>query len=583
MRKFSIFTKLFLSIFLVAFICLVTFGTLVYYTQKEALIKRTSEQLKSVNILKKRSIEKRLTEDEKFIWHFIRQVMLYNNSKTFSAEKEFVRHKEFLRDFCKDFGHVDVMLLNEHEQAVDSLFVGDNYERSLGPNKFTFVRVFLVDNSQYRVALVSSTAYLQKLLFENTGMGNTGESYLVGKDNRMVSISRFFPEKPSRSIIVNTPSVNMAQKGLTGTSLIKDYRNINVLSAFVPIFYKNLHWVLISEIDNSEAMAPVLKLQAILILVIILILLFTFLAAFYLSKLIVSPIRKVSSGMLSLAEGNIPTKSEPPFFDNEEGKMKLALNSLIGSFESITNFAGEIGSGNLSANFSPIGEKDELSKSLVNMRDQLKDYQQKEKTLRRQKTLALIEGQENERRRIAMDLHDGLGQWLTGIKLKIAVISIPENQREELKSMLFETINETRRITNNLMPNTLIDFGLNSALKQMVSSIQKDSQIRIEYDYKFPQNDLSLPFEITLTLYRIAQEALNNILKHANAQNILIFIEQAEDFILLNIEDDGIGIPEKYSAGLGLSNMEERAKLIEGTFSFKNKDKGTRLTVTVPF
>ncbi len=583
MRKFSIFTQLFLSIFLVAFICLVTFGVLVYFTQKEALIKRTSEQLKSVNILKKRSIEKRLIDDEKFIWHFIRQVLLPNSAKAFSAEKEFARHKRFLRDFCKDFGHVDVMLLDEHEQAVDSLFVGNNYERSLGSNKFTFVRVFLIDNSKYRVALVSSTSYLQKLLFENTGMGNTGESYLVGKDKTMLSVSRFFPEKQAGSIIVNTASVIMAQKGLTGTLIIKDYRNVDVLSAFVPIYHKGLDWVLLSEIDRSEAMAPVLKLKTILVVVILLILLITFLAAFYLSRLIVSPIRKVSNEMLSLAEGEIPLKSRPPFFQNEEGKIKMALNSLIGSFESITNFAREIGSGNLNASFKPIGEKDELGKSLINMRDQLKDYQLKEKTLRRQKALALIEGQENERRRIAMDLHDGLGQWLTGINLKIGVIAVPENQRDELKLMLSETINETRRITNNLMPNTLIDFGLNSALKQMIVNIQKNSHVKILYNYLVPEDGSLLPFEVTLTLYRIAQEALNNILKHAQAENILVNLKEEEDNLILTIEDDGIGIPENYNAGLGLGNMEERAKLIEGTFSFKNKDKGTILTVIVPF
>jgi signal transduction histidine kinase len=585
MKKRSIFSKLFFSIFLVSSFCVLTFGVLVYTNQKKALIQRTMDQLKSVNILKKEMVERRLREDEEFIWHFVRKVMLYDTASYFSPEKEFHVHKDFLKDFCHDFGHIDVLLLDKDENLVDSLFEQNGHlstKDTSNTSMYYFTRIFAVDNSEYKIALVTSTRYLEYLLFENTGMGSTGESYLVDENHKMITKSRFFPEISPDQILVNTAAVDSALQHKTGTVRTNDYRDIEVLSAFAPIEHKGLDWALMSEMDVSEAMSSVQQMGFIISYFSVFVLLAAFMVAYYLSKLVSNPLKLVSNGLEELSLGEIPERMQPPFYRNEESKMKLAMNRLIDSFDSIRKFASEIGKGNLQADYIPLGEKDELGKSLVNMREQLKSYQTQEKMQNRQKTMSLLEGQENERKRIARDLHDGLGQWLTGIKLKIASVTMQEDQREELKALVSETIEETRRITNNLMPNTLVDFGLDAALRQLVGNVQKGSPLLITYSYEKKEGS-DIPFEVMLTLYRIAQEAINNIMKHAQAQNVLLQVSEKEHLITLVVEDDGRGLPDKVKkGGNGLGNMEERANLINGSFSLKNKEKGTKLKVEVP-
>jgi two-component system, NarL family, sensor kinase len=582
MKKFSIFKKLFLSIFVVSSGGLMALGIVVYFSQKSALFERTSNQLQSVNMLKKTMVEKRLLEDEKFVWHFVRKVMLFDTLGHFSPDLEFRRHKDFLKDFCEDYGHIDVLLLDQNETLVDSLFEDHKPRYNNDTSSFYFTRIFNVHNSKYKLALVTSTKYYEGILFENTGMGSTGESYLVSDNHVLITKSRFFPEIAPGRIIVKSSSTEFALVGKTGVGLTKDYRDIDVLSAYTPIQHKSLHWVLLSEIDLSEAMYPVLEMRSFLVYFTLLVILAAIAVAFYLSKIIAKPIKDVSASLQVVAHGDVPSKIPPPFYNNEVGAMQVAMNQLIDSYQLITAFSIEIGKGNLSANFQLLGDKDRLGQSLLRMRNQLKNYQEQEKNLRRQKTLSLLEGQEEERKRIARDLHDGLGQWLTGLKFKIASVSMPEDQREELKALVSETIDETRRITNNLMPTVLVDFGLDAALRQMVGNIKKGSDLHIEYDYK-KERESNMPFEVMVTLYRIAQESLNNIMKHAKASNVLVQVVETEEHISLQVEDDGVGMPKgKFGGGHGLGNMAERAQLINGKFLLENKEKGTRLRVDVP-
>ena len=549
---------------------------MVYFNQKNALIQRTTDQLKSVNILKQRMLENRLEDDDRFVNHFIK-VVLSVEAQQGNFRNIFLYHQEYLKDFCQDYGHSGIFLIDNSGHVLDSILHNPGNVKG-----YTFDRTYFVAGKQYKIKLITNTDYTQKLLFENTGMGNSGESYLVDESQKMISKSRFFPEKLPQSILVNTKSVQLALENKTGTCLIKDYREIDVLSAYAPIHVGKMHWAILSEIDLSEAMLPVRKLRDILLIVSLIILIAAFIVAYFLGKIIVTPIRQVSNGMLELSQGIIPLKISGADYDSEESLMKRALNRLIGSFNGVSNFASEIGSGNLKADFSPLGPNDELSKSLIQMRDQLIDYQEKEKSLRRQKALSLIEGQENERRRIAMDLHDGLGQWLTGIKLKIAVLTLPENQREELKAMVSETINETRRITNNLMPNTLVDFGLDSALRQMIANLTKDAQSQLSYHFHREKDLPALPFEISLSLYRIAQEAINNALKHSHATDISLEVTVEKDFIELIIEDNGVGIKDSVNNGNGLGNMDERAKLVRGIFTLEQLNPGTLIRVNIP-
>lgn len=211
------------------------------------------------------------------------------------------------------------------------------------------------------------------------------------------------------------------------------------------------------------------------------------------------------------------------------------------------------------------------------------------------RTLSLIEGQEEERRRISRDIHDGIGQMLTALKLNIENFDGSNFKTKShilkfnsLKELIRETIIEVRRISNALAPPGLYDFGIYSVTKQLLEQLSKTASIKIHFDSNI-QNIRYLPL-IEVTLYRIIQESLNNTLKHSKAENIEISINQDEEFLQLVVFDDGVGL--KYSNddtqqsknfGNGLKNIKERAIFIGAKFTILSKPKeGCIIKVTIP-
>ncbi len=200
---------------------------------------------------------------------------------------------------------------------------------------------------------------------------------------------------------------------------------------------------------------------------------------------------------------------------------------------------------------------------------------------------ALIQGQEDERQRLAREIHDGLGQMLTGLKFTIEAIRLaedaPQNERlAEVKSLVRETIVESRRISFNLMPTVLSDYGLGSALKILSEQVELNLEGAILVHTNLEGQRLDPLVEITL--YRIAQEALNNASKYAKADRIEVKAQLYPQELRLVISDDGLGFdPAAATLGHGLTNMQERAELIGGEFFLKsNPGKGTEVRVIVP-
>ncbi len=127
---------------------------------------------------------------------------------------------------------------------------------------------------------------------------------------------------------------------------------------------------------------------------------------------------------------------------------------------------------------------------------------------------------------MARELHDGLGQLLTGIRYKITALKTDELNKEEIKKLLDETIAEVRRISHSAMPSALTNFGLESLLMAMCMKIFTIGNIHVEYDFVLKIKNDSLDFDISTTLYRIAQEGFNNILKYAHATKALMEVYQ---------------------------------------------------------
>lgn len=203
---------------------------------------------------------------------------------------------------------------------------------------------------------------------------------------------------------------------------------------------------------------------------------------------------------------------------------------------------------------------------------------------------SLLEGQEEERRRLARELHDGIGQMLTGLKLhteQLGSAPFTEKQRrtyDELRRLLHETIDSTRTVAYNLMPSVLSDFGVAAALRLLAEQTAKSSGIAVEFSGTEP---LRLDDSVETGLYRIAQEALHNAVKHAGAGRIVLGLERKHGAVLLTIEDDGRGFDARRkrgkSLGSGLRNMRTRAELLDGSLKISSEpDRGTRVLVKLP-
>lgn len=205
----------------------------------------------------------------------------------------------------------------------------------------------------------------------------------------------------------------------------------------------------------------------------------------------------------------------------------------------------------------------------------------------------LLTVQENERREVARDLHDGVGQMLTALKFKIEDLLQQRDQKEEslqtLIPMIRESIEEVRRIQMNLRPSLLDDLGIIATLKWFSREFGKIySTLQIIHDFQIKEEEI--PSSLKITLYRIVQEALNNIAKHSKADLIRLSLRKFNSRIELIIEDNGVGFDPNFpfssdppQKGLGLNSMRERTELSGGIFSIESIiGKGTILKANWP-
>lgn len=193
---------------------------------------------------------------------------------------------------------------------------------------------------------------------------------------------------------------------------------------------------------------------------------------------------------------------------------------------------------------------------------------QKERDMQLESIRALLEGEEKERSRIARDLHDGLGGMLTSLKLKlspIAEVNKWERTPEKLSRIavpIDNTLEELRRISRNMAPPTLMQFGLEVALNDLCQSLGTDGT-KIEFQPIGIQSTIQEKDQ--LVIYRIAQELLTNAVKHAEATHVLLQCSQNNHLFLLTVEDNGKGISSGSNIkGMGLKNIEHRVRYMNG-------------------
>jgi len=201
----------------------------------------------------------------------------------------------------------------------------------------------------------------------------------------------------------------------------------------------------------------------------------------------------------------------------------------------------------------------------------------------------VVSAQELERRRLARELHDETGQALTSILLGLKSLEDVRGESEltestaRLRELVVTTLQDVRRLAVELRPSALDDFGLVPALERLVDTFREQTGIDVDLE---PQlGDERLPSDVETTLYRITQEALTNVVKHANAERVSIVLTRRDGTISAVIEDDGRGFEEGSGSGngLGLLGMRERVALVDGRLSIESSPgSGTTLSIEVP-
>jgi two-component system sensor histidine kinase UhpB len=205
---------------------------------------------------------------------------------------------------------------------------------------------------------------------------------------------------------------------------------------------------------------------------------------------------------------------------------------------------------------------------------------------RRESGRRALSVQESERRRVARELHDEVGQTLTAMLLQVeglatAVPDSAQAQLDELRETARTGAEEVRRIAQRLRPEALEELGLQAAMLALLDGVAAQARLRTHHQI---ERDLPLNPEDELVVYRVAQEALTNVVRHAQARNVSLSLSADDGAVVLRIGDDGRGIaPELLDSSYGIRGMRERALLIGATLDVRSRlGEGTTVELVVP-
>ena len=302
--------------------------------------------------------------------------------------------------------------------------------------------------------------------------------------------------------------------------------------------------------DSMRAALSTLTTQ--LLLTILLVSATGILVAIFLTWILTRPILELVNATKSVAKGDF-TPRVPRWADDEIGDLAEAFNAMT----------------------EGLARTDEL--------------RHEREVLRRQLLEKVITTQEDERRRIARELHDSTSQSLTSLIVGLRMMETQcvqcasQTKATDLRQVASRTLDEVRDLSMRLRPRVLDDLGLAAALERLVSEWQSRNKIPVDVVIQLSER---LPGEVETALYRIAQETLTNIARHAKAKSASILIEKHGDTVRAIVEDDGVGFDANMNQGerhLGLLGMRERAELLNGTLTVESDPAhGTSIFIEIP-
>lgn len=260
---------------------------------------------------------------------------------------------------------------------------------------------------------------------------------------------------------------------------------------------------------------------------------------------------------------------------NLEAKNTKLVSWLLGTV-SLTLLVGVLSGTVLIRNRRKLTEQKELQ-----YEQQLREAKQKQQI---QVTKALMEGEETERSRLALDLHDGLGSRLAGVKISLSQLTTSSAAINHELSKIIEQLdvssNELRHIARNMMPEALLRLGLEPALKDLCDSLSSEKTV---VDFQAIGIQSNIAQDVQVNIYRIVQELLVNAVRHANASQILVQCSQNEQIFFITIEDNGRGFKNSETVpgkGIGLNNIRRRVEYLKGKLDINSSpDEGTTINI----
>lgn len=672
-------------------------GFYIYNSSYNAVLDRTTNQLTSVREFKKHQIEIFFNDrlrDLQFLQKTFNsnhlpflnlenkqviQILLKSDYYSFVSYYSKSTNKVLYisKDSSNKFNEIELedssylfSTIISNVQKLKRNFISD-YKRILYTHVILVSAPFFDSNGEIIgiVSLGIPEDAVNKLIFVNTslsGMGYSGESYLVGRDYLMRSKSRF----DSLSVMNKTVKTKQAIDAFIlkkGSNIDKDYRGIEVLSSYTFLDIPDLKWALLVEIDLNELISPVHQQRDDIITLIAIVSIIVLFLAFIISYTITVPLVKLTKFVLEISNGKygitIPVTSTDEIGELTESfnvmstRIKKQTSEIIEREKRLDRFYEAtkdgiiihdlmipllVNKGLATLTKYSIEELMELHISdIIFLHEYEVDYVDVDKTVtfettcfrkdgtffhveikkspilfegkrvnstvihditdrviaqtalnqERQKQLSsFIDGQEDERKRVSRELHDGLGQSLIAIKMRLESLDEEDDKAkivstiEITKTFVSSTIDDVRRMSNNLMPSSLAEFGIVTAIGSLVDQSSVNSKMTITFDHKsVPKN---LDEKIQMYLFRIIQEAIHNSVKHADASLLQILLLCEDKTLILIIEDNGKGFQGNHSTlvkGNGLYHMRERVQMLKGTIEFtSNINKGLTIHIKIP-
>jgi signal transduction histidine kinase len=551
-------------------------GYFSFYSARSALLSRTFEQLTSLRLANQARVESffndRLKETEKIASSpELNELtaMIQDNRKNISLQKLFnttnigYYGEVFITDCSGKIltgSRVDSSVFSDNI-SLNSVWPGKqkkfsfilDYCTSDTTNKYKLFAVARIQNENdcsVYLALEISSIHINNLLRMDgidRGFGLSGETYMIGRDGLMRSQSRFIPSS-IMTISVTSDAINSIN-GETEEAIISDYRGVKVLSSFGKLSIEGLEWTMISEIDYQEAIAPVNAIRNSIMLLTVIAAVVFFIITYLISLKITAPLIRLKNAAVELGEGNYT------------GQLTDVSNDEIG----------------------------ELTEAFNKMSVKLLEKDAALKTEKYNRLRSTIDGQDIERQRLSRELHDGIGQNLIAVRLKLGAIedNLSTQENEKIKSVIVmadNLIDEVRAISNALMPPALHEFGLNTAVRQLCNTLYESKGIVIDFQGEISGTKLSR--KSRLYVFRVIQEIINNVAKHSEADKLTLSAGTNEEDLTIIISDNGKGFNTSSpcsSSGHGISNIKERIDLIKGALTMVSSEgNGTYYKITIP-